>query len=78
MMGKAGAEKRPSQSLALHCSDRCAVQKEKDKDKCTIYGTKKVNKKTGIHYAETKRSIQRQVYTLYTVNKIRHYTKTNK
>ena len=32
MMGKAGAEKRPSQSLALHCSDRCAVQKEKDKD----------------------------------------------
>ena len=41
-------------------------------------GTKKANKKTGIHYAETKRSIQRQVYTLYTVNKTRHYTKTNK
>ena len=32
MMGKAGAEKRPSQSLALHCSDRCALQKEKYKD----------------------------------------------
>ena len=41
MMGKAGAEKRPSQSLALHCSDRCAVQKEKDKDKYTIYRNKK-------------------------------------
>ena len=41
MMGKAGAEKRPSQSLALHCSDRCAVQKEKYKDKCTTYRDKK-------------------------------------
>ena len=63
MIGKAGAEKRPSQSLALHCSDRCAVEKEKDKDKCTIYRGKKVNTKTGIHYAETKRRIQKQVYT---------------
>ena len=57
MMGKAGAEKRPSQSLALHCSDRCALQKEKDKDSIQrqMYntGTKKANKKTGIHYAET-------------------------
>ena len=72
MMGKAGAEKRPSQSLALHCSDRCALQKEKDKDKCTIQGQ--------------KRRIKRQVYTTqrqqkYTKTGVRThntpYTKTN-
>ena len=59
MMGKAGAEKRPSQSLALHCSDRCALQKEKDKDKCTTYRDKKGEYKDRftIHYAETKRNI---------------------
>ena len=74
MMGKAGAEKRPSQSLALHCSDRCALQKEKDKDKCTIYtGTNKANKKTGIHYAETTKIYKdRCTYTQYTVHKNRY------
>ena len=71
MMGKAGAEKRPSQSLALHCSDRCAVQKEKDKDKYTIYWDKKGEYKDRftIHYEETKRNIQGQEYTQYTAYK---------
>ena len=72
MMGKAGAEKRPSQSLALHCSDRCALQKEKDKDKCTIYtGTKtgEYKDRFTIHYEETKRNIQGQEYTQYTAYK---------
>ena len=74
MMVKAGAEKRPSQSLALHCSDRCALQKEKDKDKCTIYtGTKKADTKTGIHYAETTKIYKdRRTYTQYTVHKNRY------
>ena len=67
MMGKAGAEQRPSQSLALHCSDRCAVQKEKDKDKCTIYRGKKVNTKTGILYTTQR---QKEVYK----DRCTHYT----
>ena len=64
MMGKAGAEKRPSQSLALHCSDRCAVQKEKDKDSI---------QRQMYNIQGQKRRIKRQVYT---TQRQQQYTKT--